>query len=88
MPWAWRNYQEFNTFILIRSNFGLELRIGNNPGALATFEEMDSRGSELLHPRLDLREARTVQDLGEIEYMREAQQDAVAWIVSHPFKFI
>lgn len=88
VPWAWRNYQVFNTLVFIRSNFGLELRMGNNPGALATFEEMDARGSELLHPRLDLSEARKVQDLGEIEYMREAQHDAVAWIVSHPDEFL
>lgn len=62
--------------------------MGNNPGALATFEEMDARGSRYLHPRVDLSEARKVQNLGEIEYMREAQHDAVAWIVSHPAEFL
>ena len=88
VPWAWRNYKEFNSLIFIRSNFGLELRMGNNPDALATFDEMDVRGSKYLHPRTDLSEARKMQNLGEIEYMREAQRDAVAWIVSHPADFL
>jgi hypothetical protein len=87
VPWAWRNYQEFNALIFIRSNFGLELRMGNNPSALATFEEMDARSSGYLHPRVNMQEARKVQNLGEIAYMREAQDDAVAWIASHPAEF-
>jgi 4-amino-4-deoxy-L-arabinose transferase-like glycosyltransferase len=87
LPWAWRNYKEFNTLIFIRSNFGLELRMGNHPGALATFEEMDMHGG-YLHPRVDFSEARKMQNIGEIEYMREAQRDAVAWIVSHPAEFL
>lgn len=62
--------------------------MGNNPGALATFEEMDALGSGYLHPRVDLGEARKVQNLGEIEYMRRAQHDAVAWIVIHSAEFL
>jgi hypothetical protein len=87
LPWAWRNYQTFNTVFFIRSNFGLELRMGNNPRALATFEEMDVHG-RYLHPRVNLSEARKVQNLGEIEYMRGAQRDAVTWIVSNPAEFL
>jgi hypothetical protein len=83
LPWTWRNYKTFNALVFIRSNFGLELRMGNNPGALATFEEMDAQG-DYLHPRVDINEARKMQDLGEIEYMRRAQHDALTWIVSHP----
>jgi len=86
LPWAWRNYQAFSAIFFIRSNFGLELRMGNHPGALATFEEMDVAG-EYIHPRLLLGEARKVQELGEFEYMRKAQSEAVAWIVSHPAEF-
>jgi len=87
LPWAWRNYQTFNTLVFVRSNFGLELRMGNNPRALATFEEMDVR-VEYLHPRVNLIEARKMQNVGEIEYMRGAQREAVAWIVSHPAGFV
>src|SRR5215470_6460453 len=32
-PWLIRNYETFDRFILIRSNFGAELRLGNGPGA-------------------------------------------------------
>ncbi len=87
LPWAWRNYKTFDTLVFIRSNFGLELRMGNSPGALATFEEMDVQG-HYLHPRVDINEARKMQDLGEIEYMRGAQRDALTWIVSHPAEFL
>jgi len=60
LPWTWRNYKTFNALVFIRSNFGLELRMGNNPGALATFEEMDAQG-DYLHPRVDINEARKMQ---------------------------
>jgi len=86
LPWTWRNYQTLNAFVFVRSNFGLELRMGNNPEALATFEEMDVH-DEYLHPRVNLSEARKVQNVGEVEYMREAKRDALAWIVSHPAEF-
>jgi hypothetical protein len=87
LPWAWRNYSKLDALIFIRSNFGLELRMGNHPGALATFEEMDVR-SVYLHPRVNLNEARLVQNLGEVAYMREAQRNALAWIVSHLAEFL
>ena len=54
LPWAWRNYTKLGAPVFIRSNFGLELRMGNNPGALATFEEMDASGGRYLHPRVNL----------------------------------
>jgi hypothetical protein len=88
LPWAWRNYTRLGGFFFIRSNFGLELRMGNNPGALATFEEMDASGGRYFHPRVNFTEARKVQDLGEVAYMRGAQREAVAWIISHPADFI
>jgi hypothetical protein len=88
LPWAWRNYTKLGALVFIRSNFGLELRMGNNPGALATFEEMDASGGRYFHPRVNFTEARKVQDLGEVAYMRGAQREAVAWIISHPADFI
>jgi len=30
VPWAWRNYTTFHSLFFIRSNLGLELRIGNH----------------------------------------------------------
>jgi hypothetical protein len=43
LPWGWRNYTTFDSIFFIRSNFGLELRMGHNPVAEATFDEMDAQ---------------------------------------------
>ena len=87
LPWGWRNYTTFDAVFFIRSNFGLELRMGNNPTAEATFEEMDALEIHQRHPRLDTREARLVLELGEAEYMRQVQAEAWSWIRRNPGHF-
>ncbi len=87
LPWAWRNYSTFNTIFFIRSNLGLELRMGNHDGAAATMEVMDAQ-AEPIHPRTHFAEARKLRDIGEIAYMHEAQQEALRWITSHPVEFL
>jgi hypothetical protein len=88
LPWGWRNYNTFNAVFFIRSNLGLELRMGNYVGAAATFEEMDARSEHYRHPRADVLEARELLELGEIEYMRQAGSEAMAWISAHPAEFL
>ncbi len=89
VPWAWRNYTTFNAIFFIRSNLGLELRMGNHEGAAATFEEMDARPyTHYQHPKLLPSEAAKVRELGEAEYMRLAGQDALEWIRAHPGEFL
>lgn len=83
LPWAWRNHRTFDAVFFIRSNLGLELRMGHHPGAAAAMHQMDERG-ELLHPRLLETEARKVQQLGEVVYMRRAGREALEWIRAHP----
>jgi hypothetical protein len=87
IPWAWRNYVVFHDFFFIRDNLGLELRMGNSPGAAATFEEMNRQGHHYKHPRIDLIEARRVKELGETEYMREALNESLTWIQDNPLEF-
>jgi len=84
-PWAWRNYTAFHEMVFIRSNFGLELRLDNHDGARA---DLWSAGAAGLHPGNSLAEARRVQSLGEIVYMRGARDEAVDWIRSHPVRFL
>ena len=91
IPWAWRNYTTFNALFFIRSNLGLELRMGNHEGAAATMEEMDAQMNRQRvhrHPTVDLSEARILLDVGEIEYMRQARQEALDWIRTHPGDFL
>ena len=88
LPWGWRNYRTFDAVFFIRSNIGLELRMGNSEGAAATFDEMDELGTHFYHPRADGREANKLIELGEAEYMRQAGNEAWTWIREHPSEFL
>jgi hypothetical protein len=87
VPWTWRNYQSLGGLFFIRSNFGLELRMGNHEGAGATLH-LSARGGTERHPRTKAEEARKVRQLGELGYMRQAGREATAWIRSHPAEFL
>ena len=87
LPWGVRNYRAFDAVFFIRSNFGLELRMGNHEGVAASFDVMDRRGEEYIHPRALEREARKVQEMGEVRYMRDAGREAMDWIRENPGEF-
>ncbi|MCL4806747.1 MAG: hypothetical protein KJ062_02970 [Thermoanaerobaculia bacterium] len=87
VPWTVRNAKALGGVFFVRSNFGLELRMGNHEGAGATLQE-SARGGTERHPRTDLAEAEKVARLGELEYMRAAGREAVAWIRSNPGEFL
>lgn len=87
VPWTWRNYTALHGLYFIRSNFGLELRIANHPGADADIEVTWARAGTLRHPSENLEEARLVRDLGEGEYNRRARNEAIEWIRNHPAEF-
>jgi hypothetical protein len=86
-PWGWRNYTVFDEVFFIRSNLGLELRMGNHEGAAGAMDVMGDR-QEYRHPRTHLEEARMVLELGEAEYMRRAKVEAVDWMRAHPGEFL
>lgn len=86
LPWAWRNHRAFDAVFFVRDNFGLELRMGNHEGAAASMDVMDRLG-EHLHPRSQVEEARKVQELGEVVYMKEAGREARTWVREHPGRF-
>ena len=77
VPWTVRNYRVFGKFIVLRSNFGLELWLGNNPNVTDTM-------SQWAHPNDNPIEALLYQRMGEIAYMAEKQHEAFAFIRSHP----
>jgi len=87
LPWGWRNYTTFDSIFFIRSNFGLELRMGNHEGAVATMEVMDALG-EHIHPRSHFAESVKLREIGEIAYMQGALEDARTWIKSNPTEFM
>ena len=87
LPWARRNYTTFNAIFFIRSNLGLELRMGNHEGAYAAMDVMDKH-EEHIHPRVHFTEARKLREIGEIAYMRDAMDDALEWIKANPDEFM
>jgi len=86
LPWALRNYTALHGVFFIRSNLGLELRMGNHEGAAAHLDVSARQGTER-HPRTDEAEARRVQQLGEYGYMQAVGREALDWIAEHPAAF-
>jgi hypothetical protein len=77
VPWTIRNYITFHKFIPLRSNFGLELWLGNNAQVPDTW-------AGFLHPNDYPPEAGKYSRMGEPAYMQEKQHEAVQFMVSHP----
>lgn len=72
-PWTIRNYKAFGNFILVRSNFGAELRLGNGPGA-------DGTWMAYLHPTQNSVELLRYEQLGEISYVETREREALDFI--------
>jgi hypothetical protein len=86
VPWGVRNYRTFDAVFFVRSNFGLELRMGNHEGAEASIDHPHFRG-EPPHPRTHPAEALKIREWGEVSYMRESRDTALEWIGSNPGTF-
>jgi 4-amino-4-deoxy-L-arabinose transferase-like glycosyltransferase len=78
-PWSVRNYMVFHQFVPLRSNFGLELWLGNNSAGLDT-----SNSVNLLHPSDNTVEGPKFVSMTEIPYMQEKQREGFAFMRSHP----
>lgn len=77
VPWTIRNYVTFHKFIPFRSNFGLELWLGNN-------EQVPDTWAGFLHPNDYEPEREKFSRMGEIPYMQEKQHEAVQFMMGHP----
>jgi hypothetical protein len=76
-PWTARNYAVFHRFVPLRSNFPLELYIGNN-------ENYDDKHPRYPPPISKERETVRYFRMGESSFMDEEKRKAMAFIVSHP----
>ena len=77
VPWTVRNYRVFGKVIVLRSNFGLELWLGNNPNVIDML-------SQLSHPNDNPEEAEKYRRMGEIAYMQQKEHEAFAFMRTHP----
>jgi len=80
-PWLVRNYLVFHRLVFIRDDFGVELRVGNQPG-------QDGRWDGDVHPSSSDYELSRVVKLGEVGYAQVAGQEALYTIRSHPGNFL
>lgn len=91
-PWLLRNYMIFGRWML-RSNFGLELRIGNNERTWQA-SKMDGKERGRLvhwvreHPCQKEEELDLLARLGEVEYAKISQDEAMSFIKENPEKFV
>ena len=75
-------------FVPLRSNFGLELAIGNNPDATGkTFDQSyESSDSSIykIHPYSNASQQDRLRSMGELAFMQDMQRVAVRWMADHP----
>jgi hypothetical protein len=77
VPWTVRNYAVFHRFVPLRSNFPLELYIGNN-------ENYDDKHPRYPGPITKDRETVRYFRMGETAFMDEESRKAKTFIVTHP----
>jgi 4-amino-4-deoxy-L-arabinose transferase-like glycosyltransferase len=91
-PWLLRNYWVFGR-LMLRSNFGLELKLGNNA---FTGKSLDMPREErvsldqawkLQHPSNAESEFRRYSEMGEIDYMQQCYDEASTFIRENPWTF-
>ncbi len=78
LPWTVRNYYAADGWVFVKSNFGLELWIGNHP---------DSYKKEL-HPMFSFPERFLLIMQGEADYNRGKERLAFAYIKANPGEFL
>jgi len=78
-PWLVRNYVEFGKFML-RSNFPLEFRVGNN-------EWSHGQKIEELHPSKSPSLNQRWHDIGEARFMAEERDLSSRFLAAHPGMF-
>ena len=84
-PWFIRNYEVFHRFIPFRDGFGLELHLGNNGDtSYWTSASLGSALSEKMGPWHNDAEWQKFKRIGEIAYMQESKEKAIAYIRAHP----
>jgi 4-amino-4-deoxy-L-arabinose transferase-like glycosyltransferase len=81
LPWTIRNYYAVDGFVFVKSNFGLEFWLGNNPAVKQVV-------SPDLHPMSSYAERVQLILNGEPNYNHMKQKQAMAYILSHPRTFL
>jgi 4-amino-4-deoxy-L-arabinose transferase-like glycosyltransferase len=81
VPWTIRNYYAIDGLVFVKSNFGMELWLGNNPDVKKIY-------TSELNPMNNLPQRISLILSGEPNFNRAKQRQAVAYIESHPRTFL
>ena len=80
-PWPIRNAIRFHAFIPMRSTVGLEMYMGNRPGATGRLDES-------VLPMTNKQEFANFTSMGEIAYTHNRSVEASEYIRAHPLIFL
>jgi 4-amino-4-deoxy-L-arabinose transferase-like glycosyltransferase len=80
-PWFVRNYLTFDRFIPFRSNFWLEMRVGNTG-------DLSDIVPDWSHPATNKAEMEEYRRLGELNYMASKRRQTLDFISAYPGAFI
>jgi 4-amino-4-deoxy-L-arabinose transferase-like glycosyltransferase len=80
-PWLLRNYEVFGKFIFVRDNLPLEMYEANNDQSAGLWTRNE-------HPGNNPEAMRRFQELGELRFMAEKQQEVRQFIREHPGRFL
>lgn len=78
LPWTVRNYYVADGWVFVKSNFGVELWVGNHPGDYKHYT----------HPIYGYSEKFLLIMQGEAPYSREKERLAMVYIKAHPGEFL
>jgi len=81
LPWTIRNYYAIDGLVFVKSKFGMELWLGNNP-------EVKKIYTSELNPMNNLPQRISLILSGEPNYNRAKQRQAIAYIENHPRTFL
>ena len=81
VPWTWRDWRVFHHFIPLRDNLGVEVYLGNGPGATGLLMEYD-------HPFQAPDQLRLYRQMGEYSYSHWRGDLAKRIILANPGRFL
>ncbi len=79
-PWTYRNWRVFHQFVPVRANLGVELYLGNGPGATGLLMEYD-------HPAQAPDQLQLYSEMGEVAYAKLRGEMAKRVIRADPGRF-
>jgi hypothetical protein len=92
LPWCVRNYLQLGGFAFVRDNLPIELHVSNNdfasPLSQDNIREVPGNFFHNVHPYSSTTEALLVAEKGELAYNHEKLKETLAWIETHPRKFV